>query len=454
MNSTELKKKALAYHGGRFKGKLKVMPLKSISNQEEYALAYTPGVAFPCLEIKENPEEVYRYTSKGNLMAVVSNGSSVLGLGSIGPEAGLPVMEGKAVLLKKFAGIDAIGLCISKTLDSKRKTLVKEFVSCVEKLEPSFGAINLEDIAAPECFQVEQELRKKMNIPVMHDDQHGTAIVTGAALLNSIKLAEKKLSEIKLVFSGAGAAAIASAKFFEMLGVKKENILMCDSKGVVSTTRKDLDEFKQEFASNTNAKTLSDALKGTDVFFGLSKPGIVSKEMIKSMAEKAIVFAMANPVPEILPEEALEGGAFIVGTGRSDRANQINNSLGFPGIYRGALDVRAKEINEEMKLAASHALANLLQEKIPKDVKEFLNKAYPRAKEKELFEKEIPLSPGLILPRILDPRIVPRIAREVAKAAMLSGVAREKILDLEKYEKETTQFIEFTNENIQVCLKI
>lgn len=446
------KKKSLEYHNGNFSGKLKVMPLKSISNQEEYSLAYTPGVAFPCLEIAKNKNNVYKYTSKGNTMAVISNGTSVLGLGNIGPEAGKPVMEGKAVLLKKFAGIDAYDLCIGKTHNEKGQTNVKEFVSCVEKLEPSLGAINLEDIRAPDCFEIEKQLIERMSIPVMHDDQHGTAVVVGAALINSLKLAEKKFSEIKIVFSGAGAAGIACARFCKLLGVKKENLILCDSKGVLFKGRNNLDEYKKEFAIETNARTLADALKDADVFIGVSQPNLVSKKMISFMADKAIVFAMSNPVPEIMPEKALKAGAFIVGTGRSDRANQINNVMAFPGLYRGALDTMATKINEEMKLAASKALAGLLEEKIPKNLVKELYKMYPRAKEKHLFEHSQLLAPGCILPRVLDPRVVPRIARAVVQAAMKTNVARKQIDDLENYEKATQEFIKFTNQNIQVCL--
>jgi malate dehydrogenase (oxaloacetate-decarboxylating)(NADP+) len=388
------------------------------------SLAYTPGVAFPCIEIHNNPEDVWKYTSKGNMVAVITDGTAVLGLGNIGPEASLPVMEGKCVLFKRFANIDAFPICLKN---------VDDIVNTVLKLLPSFGGINLEDIAAPACFEIEEKLKEKANIPIFHDDQHGTAIISLAGLINGLELADKKIEDIKVVFNGAGAAGIACAKFYMTAGVKKENIIMCDSKGVIHSGRDNLNEHKRFFAIDTEARTLTEAMKGTDVFIGISKGNLVTKDMVASMAEKPIVYALANPTPEIYPEDAFEAGAFIVATGRSDFPNQLNNVLGFPGIFRGALDTHSSEINEQMKIAASKALASLAKEPIPEDIRIFLEKAYPN--DMELFTEDNPLKTKYIIPKPLDPRVVPRVARFVAEAAIKTGVARKPIADLDGYER-------------------
>ena len=407
---------ALDYHSQGRKGKLEVTPTKPFSTQRDLSLAYTPGVAVPCLAIDKNPDDVYKYTAKGNLVGVVSNGTAVLGLGNIGPEAGKPVMEGKAVLFKKFADIDVFDIEIrAKTPD--------EIIKVVQALEPTFGGINLEDIKAPDCFIVEEELRKTMKIPVFHDDQHGTAIITAAALLNALEISNKKIDQVKVVYNGAGAAAIACANLQIALGVKKENLIMCDTKGVIYQGRpNDMNPYKEKFQNATKARTLADAMVGADVFVGLSVKDSVTKEMVKSMAPNAIVFAMANPDPEITPEEVASVRTdVIMATGRSDYANQVNNVLGFPFIFRGALDVRATTINEEMKKAAVKALAELAKEDVPDSV----IKAYGG--------KPIRFGKEYIIPKPLDPRALRNVATAVAKAAVDSGVARVLIPDWEKY---------------------
>ncbi len=407
---------ALDYHSHGRKGKLEITPTKPFSTQRDLSLAYTPGVAVPCLAIEKNPDDVYEYTAKGNLVAVVTNGTAVLGLGNIGPEAGKPVMEGKAVLFKKFADIDVFDI------ELNAKTAA-EVISVVKALEPTFGGINLEDIKAPDCFIVEEELRKTMKIPVFHDDQHGTAIITAAALLNALEIANKKIGEVKVVYNGAGAAAIACANLQIALGVKKENLIMCDTKGVIYKGRtNDLNEYKMKFINDTPARTLTDALVGADVFVGLSVKDSVTKEMVKKMAPNAIVFAMANPDPEISPEDVQSvRDDIIVATGRSDYANQVNNVLGFPFIFRGALDVRATTINEEMKTAAVKALSQLAKEDVPDSV----IKAYGG--------KPIRFGKEYIIPKPLDPRALRSVATAVAKAAVDSGVARVLITDWNKY---------------------
>lgn len=407
---------ALDYHSQGRKGKLEVTPTKPFSTQRDLSLAYTPGVAVPCLAIDKNPDDVYKYTAKGNLVAVVSNGTAVLGLGNIGPEAGKPVMEGKAVLFKKFADIDVFDIEI-------RAKTPEEIIKVVQALEPTFGGINLEDIKAPDCFIVEEELRKTMKIPVFHDDQHGTAIITAAALINALEIANKKIDQVKVVYNGAGAAAIACANLQIALGVKKENLIMCDTKGVIYQGRpNDMNPYKEKFQNTTKARTLAEALVGADVFVGLSVKDSVTKEMVKTMAPNAIVFAMANPDPEITPEEVLlVRDDVIMATGRSDYANQVNNVLGFPFIFRGALDVRATTINEEMKKAAVKALAELAKEDVPDSV----IKAYGG--------KPIRFGKEYIIPKPLDPRALRSVATAVAKAAVDSGVARVQIEDWEKY---------------------
>jgi malate dehydrogenase (oxaloacetate-decarboxylating)(NADP+) len=408
---------ALDYHAHGRSGKVEVTPTKPCLTARDLSLAYSPGVAAPCLEIAKNPDDVYKYTAKGNLVAVLSNGTAVLGLGDIGPLAGKPVMEGKGVLFKRFADIDVFDIEINN------KT-VEDIVRTVRSLEPTFGGINLEDIKAPECFEVERQLQD-MDIPVFHDDQHGTAIIGGAAFINACEVTNRDISKTSVVVSGAGAAAIATAKFFLELGVKKENVIMCDSKGVIYKGRTDgMNEYKDFFANDTKARTLADAMKGADAFIGCSAKGLVSKDMVKSMAKNPIIFAMANPDPEISPEEVAEvRNDAIMATGRSDYPNQVNNVLGFPFIFRGALDVRARKINEQMKKAAAMALATLAKEEVPDDVK--------RAYGNENFT----FGRNYLIPKPFDKRVLTRVAPAVAKAAMDSGVARIQIDDLNAYAK-------------------
>ena len=435
MDKDELEKASLFYHENPRPGKLKIVSTKKCDTQHDLSMAYTPGVAKPCLKIKDCPEDVWKYTSRGNMVAVVSDGTAVLGLGNIGPEAGLPVMEGKCVLFKKFADIDAIPLCIGKVFNDQGRTDAKLVIETVQRLEPTFGGINLEDIGAPACFEVEQTLKKIMKIPVFHDDQHGTAIISLAGMLNALKLVGKKIENCKFVINGAGAAGIACSEFYISAGARRENFIMCDSKGVISKKRTDLNPEKMKFAVNTEAENLADALKGADIFLGVSIADCVTKEMVRTMAHDAIIFAMANPNPEIFPQDALEAGAAVVGTGRTDFPNQVNNVLGFPGIFRGALDVRASDINEAMKLAASCALASIVMEKIQPDVYKILAGAYPADAKNGIFDGDIPLKRTMVIPKPFDPRVVPRVARFVAEAAMRSGVAQVQIEDLNAYEK-------------------
>jgi len=412
------KDEALLYHSEGKPGKIEVIPTTATKTQRDLALAYSPGVAEPCKEIAEDIENVYKYTAKGNLVAVISDGTSVLGLGNLGPEASKPVMEGKGVLFKIFAGIDVFDL------ELNTKT-VEEFIAVVKALEPTFGGINLEDIKAPECFEIEQRLKKELNIPIMHDDQHGTAIITGAALLNSLELVNKDIDKVKIVVSGAGASATSCMNIFVDLGVTRSNIIVCDSKGVIRKDRENLTKSKEIFATDTDAHTLEDALKGADVFMGLSRSDVMSPEMLLSMAKNAIVFALANPDPEINYELAMKTRQdIIMATGRSDYNNQVNNVLGFPFIFRGALDVRATEINEEMKLAAVKALAQLAKEPVPDIVKIAYN------------QQTIGFSKDYIIPKPLDPRLLTTVAPAVARAAMESGVAKNPIKDWQKYEAE------------------
>jgi malate dehydrogenase (oxaloacetate-decarboxylating)(NADP+) len=412
------KQDALNYHTQGQPGKIEVVPTKMLSSQHDLALAYSPGVAEPCKEIAVNKEDVYKYTSKGNLVAVISNGTAVLGLGNIGPEAAKPVMEGKAVLFKKYAGIDSFDIEIDETDPDA-------FIKIVKSLEPTFGGINLEDIKAPECFRIEAELREKMNIPIMHDDQHGTAIISSAALLNALEIVGKKIEEIVVVVNGAGAAAVSCTKLYFALGLKKENLIMCDSKGVITTQRENIDESKKEFATTRNITTLKEAIKGADVFVGLSVADILTPEDILSMAKNPIVFALANPNPEIAYDLAKKTRPdIIMGTGRSDHPNQINNVLGFPYIFRGALDVRATEINEAMKLAAVHALADLAKEPVP----DIVFQAYGIDR--------IQFGPDYLIPKPLDPRLITTVSPAVAKAAMESGMATNPITDWNQYHEQ------------------
>jgi len=406
---------ALEYHSQGKPGKIEVVPTKPYSTQRDLSLAYSPGVAAPCNEIAKNKENVYKYTAKGNLVAVISNGTAVLGLGDIGPEASKPVMEGKGLLFKIFADIDVFDIEIDATD-------VDLFVNTVKAIAPTFGGINLEDIKAPECFEIEERLKAELNIPVMHDDQHGTAIISSAAMLNAIELAGKKINELKLVVSGAAASAISCVKLYISLGVKKENIVMLDSKGVIRQDRQDIDESKSQFATKRDINSLSEALVGADMFLGLSRGGILSKKMVRTMADNPIVFALANPDPEIDYKEAIASRKdIILATGRSDYPNQVNNVLGFPFIFRGALDVRATCINEEMKLAAVRAVAALAKEVVPEEV----NEAYD--------EKNIVFGRDFIIPKPLDPRLLTTVAPAVAKAAIDSGVAQINIENWEVY---------------------
>ena len=436
--TSESYEKALKYHSQYPVGKISTVVTKPAETQEDLSLAYSPGVAGPCLAIKTNPDDSYTYTWRTNTIAVVSDGSAVLGLGDIGAYAAMPVMEGKALLFKKFAGIDGIPLCLDKTCDERGNTCVNALVETIERLEPSFGGINLEDIKAPYCFEVEKILREKMQIPVLHDDQHGTAVIVLAALYNALELAQKKIDDITIVINGAGAAGIATAHFLLQAGVSRLNLFVCDSLGIIYQGRDSgMNEYKEAIAVETHKKTLDDALRGADVFIGVSQGNILHKAMVQTMAQDPIIFALANPVPEISYEQAKKAGAFIVGTGRSDFPNQVNNVLGFPGIFRGALDCRARRITESMKVAVSKALASLAREPFPDDIKNILLHAYPN--EEQLFESAMPLGTDYVIPKPLDPRVVPRVARYVVEQAMKEGVARIMIEDLDAYEKQVRE---------------
>jgi malate dehydrogenase (oxaloacetate-decarboxylating)(NADP+) len=422
------KQDALDYHAMGRPGKIEVIPTKPYSSQRDLSLAYSPGVAEPCLKIAENKDDVYKYTSKSNLVAVISNGTAVLGLGDIGPEASKPVMEGKGLLFKIFADIDVFDI----EIDAKDPEL---FIQTVKAIAPTFGGINLEDIKAPEAFEIERRLKEELDIPIMHDDQHGTAIISSAALLNALELAKKKIERVKIVISGAGASALSCAKLYVALGAKVSNIYMFDSKGLIGAFRTDLDDMKTFFASHKKEVSFEEAFKGADVFLGLSRGGLVNKEMIKKMAKDSIVFALANPDPEISYKDATSVRKdIIMATGRSDHPNQVNNVLGFPFIFRGALDVRATTINEEMKLAAVKAIASLAKETIPEEVIE----AYG--------EKNISFGRDQIIPKPLDPRLIYSVAPAVAKAAMESGVAKNPIKDWQKYEAELKARLGLDNE--------
>ena len=418
MKNKNYRRDALVYHAKPSPGKIEVLPTKSYNTQRDLSLAYSPGVAYPCLEIEKDKKNVYKYTSKGNLVAVITNGTAVLGLGDIGPEASKPVMEGKALLFKIFAGIDVFDIEID-TKDTEK------FIETVKNISPTFGGINLEDIKAPEAFEIERRLSEELDIPVMHDDQHGTAIISSAALLNALELIEKKIENVQLVVCGAGAAAISCTRMYKAFGLKPENIIMTDSKGVIRSNRKDLTTEKKEFATNKKINTLEDALKNADVFIGLSKSNMVTPKMLLSMAKNPIVFAMANPDPEIEYSLAMKTrDDIIMATGRSDHPNQVNNVLGFPFIFRGALDVKATKINDQMKMAAVKALASLAKETVP----EFVNIAYDKTK--------LTFGKNYIIPKPFDPRLITKIPPEVAKAAMASGVATEPIECWKEYEEE------------------
>ena len=425
---------ALHYHAKGRPGKLEVIPTKEYATQRDLSLAYSPGVAEPCLAIAENVEDVYKYTAKGNLVAVISNGTAVLGLGDIGPEASKPVMEGKGLLFKIYADIDVFDI----ELDTKN---VDEFVRMVRILEPTFGGVNLEDIKAPECFEIEERLKQELNIPIMHDDQHGTAIISAAALLNALELVGKKIDDVKILVNGAGASAISCTKLYVSLGARLENIVMCDSKGVIRADRTDLDDRKGMFATNRDLNSFEESFVGADVFIGLSKGNVVSQDMVRSMADHPIVFAMANPTPEISYEEATAARPdVIMATGRSDYPNQVNNVLGFPYIFRGALDVRATEINEAMKLAAVKALADLAKKTVP----DLVNMAYG--------ETNLAFGRGYIIPKPVDPRLLTCVAPAVAKAAMESGVAKQPITDWDAYEMQLARRLGQDNQISRVIL--
>ena len=404
-----VKEKALKLHKDN-QGKLEVISKVPVNTKEDLSLAYTPGVAEPCLKIKENYDDIYEYTSKGNIVAVVTNGTAVLGLGEIGAGAGLPVMEGKAVLFKTFAGVDAFPIC----LNSKN---VDEIINTVKLMEPSFGGINLEDIKAPECFEIERRLKEEMNIPVFHDDQHGTAIVVLAAIINSLKVTKRNIADAKFVINGAGSAGISIAKLLMRAGAK--HVIMVDRIGIIEESQEWMNDAQKEIAKVTNREhltgTLADAVKGADAFIGVSAPGVLTKEMVSTMAKDSIVFAMANPVPEIFPDEAKAGGALVAGTGRSDYPNQVNNLLAFPGIFRGALDVRATDINEEMKIAAAYGIAKLIPES--------------------------ELTPDYVIPAATDRRISPVVASFVAKAAIDTGIARRSDMTPEMVAEHTRELL-------------
>jgi malate dehydrogenase (oxaloacetate-decarboxylating)(NADP+) len=413
-------KEALSYHADQRPGKIEVIPTKPYNTQKSLSLAYSPGVAEPCKEIEKNPEDVYTYTAKSNLIGVISNGTAVLGLGNIGALASKPVMEGKGMLFKIYADIDVFDIEVNTEN-------VEEFIQTVTNIAPTFGGINLEDIKAPECFEIEQRLKKELDIPVMHDDQHGTAIVSAAGLLNACEIAGKKIEDLHIIINGAGAAAISCAHLYISLGAQKEHIIMLDSKGVITTHRNNIDSSKEFFAQETTLETLENAMQGADVFVGLSKGNIVSEKMVASMAQHPIVFALANPEPEISYTKALETRPDIIfATGRSDIPNQVNNVLAFPYIFRGALDVRSTEINEDMKIAAVHAIANLAKETVPQKLMDDYNTTLSFGKE-------------YIIPKPNDYRLCERVATAVAKAAVDSGVARKPISDWKAYKLYYTQ---------------
>ncbi len=425
------KEAALLYHSQGKPGKIEVVPTKPYSSQSDLSLAYSPGVAEPCLEIEKNQEAAYDYTSKGNLVAVISNGTAVLGLGDIGALSGKPVMEGKGLLFKIFAGIDVFDIEIDEKDPEK-------FIQIVKGIAPTFGGINLEDIKAPECFEIEERLKEELDIPIMHDDQHGTAIISAAGLVNALDVTGKKIEDVKIVVNGAGASAVSCTKLYLRLGVKKENVVMCDSKGVISIYRTDLNESKKYFATEKNIKTLEEAVVGTDVFLGLSKGDVLTKEMVRTMNHNPIVFALANPTPEISYEEAMDSRPdLIFATGRSDYPNQVNNVLGFPYIFRGALDVRATKINEEMKVAAVKAIAGLAKKTVP----DVVNAAYNI--------KRLSFGRDYLIPKPLDPRLLTEVAPAVAKAAIDSGVAKKIITDWNAYKEKLTDLMGSENKLIR-----
>ena len=418
------KEAALLYHSQGKPGKIEVVPTKPYSTQTDLSLAYSPGVAEPCLEIEKNPEDAYKYTAKGNLVAVISNGTAVLGLGDIGALSGKPVMEGKGLLFKIYAGIDVFDIEVNEKDPDK-------FVEAVKAIAPTFGGINLEDIKAPECFEIERRLKEELDIPVMHDDQHGTAIISSAGLLNALEVAGKKIEDVKIVVNGAGASATSCTKLYEALGARRENILMLDSKGVITSDRENLTEQKRYFATDRrDVHTLAEAIKGADVFLGLSKGNVLTQDMVRSMADHPIVFALANPTPEISYEDAMAARPdILMSTGRSDYPNQINNVIGFPYIFRGALDTHARAINEEMKLAAVHAIADLAKQPVP----DVVNEAY--------HVNNFTFGPDYFIPKPVDPRLITEVSCAVARAAMESGVARKNIEDWDAYKLQLRELM-------------
>ncbi len=425
------KARALAYHRYPNPGKIEIVPTKPFSTPEDLSLAYSPGVAFPCLEIAHNVDNIYKYTDRGNTVAVISNGTAVLGLGNIGPEASKPVMEGKAMLFRIFAGLNAFDIEVAETDPAK-------FIDVVKSITAGFGGINLEDIKAPECFTIEKGLIESCDIPVMHDDQHGTAVIVAAAMINALIIQNKKIGDIRIVVNGAGAAAIACTRLLISLGADRRNITMCDSKGTIRTSRTDLNSQKREFAVDTEAKTLSEVMKDADVFLGLSVADCVTPEMVRSMADRPVIFALANPNPEIAHDKALEARTdLIYATGRSDYPNQINNVLGFPYIFRGALDCRASAITEEMKIAAAHAIAELARRHVPNEVKELYG------------GEDLAFGPEYILPKPFDRRLLTAVPPAVAAAAVNSGVARDPIKDIERYGRQLRKYVSDTDKHMR-----
>ena len=433
MDNNSIKKRALDYHKYPKPGKTEVLPTKPYKTPEDLSLAYSPGVAYPCMEILQNPEKIDDYTDHGNLVAVISNGTAVLGLGNIGAKAAKPVMEGKALLFKIFAGLDAFDIEVDETDP-------QALADTIARLAPTFGGINLEDIKAPECFEVETNLRARLDIPVMHDDQHGTAIIATAALINALELQHKEIAKARIVVNGAGAAAIACARLFRQAGVRRENIVMCDSRGVIRSGRAGLSGSKAEFSTSRDINTLDEAMKDADVFLGLSVADVLTMEMVRSMADRPIVFALANPEPEISYEKAMSARSdLIFATGRSDYPNQINNVLGFPYIFRGALDCRASEINEPMKVAAAKAIADLAHEPVPDEIA----RAYGA--------KGLSFGPDYLLPKPFDRRLLTVVAPAVIRAAEESGVARRPVTDFDAYHKKLQEII-CNNDTLIECL--
>lgn len=429
---------SLKYHSAKPAGKLGIAMTKKCDTQEELSIAYSPGVANPCMEISKNPSDSFKYTNRGNTVAVITDGTAVLGLGNIGATAGMPVMEGKCMLFKKFADVDAFPIGVEFDKDINDPKYIDEFCRTVRALQPSFGGINLEDIKGPQCFEVLGRLVESCDIPVFHDDQDGTGIIILAGVLNAMKIVGKEMSDVKIVVNGAGAAGIACARLLLEFGVSKEQIFMCDSKGLITNNR-EVNKYKAEFMQDHAEADLAEVIKGADIFIGVSFREVLKPEMVKTMNSDPVIFAVANPIPEIMPELALEAGARVVGTGRSDYPNQVNNSLGFPGLFRAALDVRATVVNQAMKAAATKAIASLVFEPASGEILEILEKAYPKEAAAGVFTAENPLNENYVIPKQFDVRVVPRVAKAVAKAAMESGAAQVQIEDLDKYEAEVLE---------------